>query len=252
MSLPHSSRFSTTIEHRVPLGLGGEAALERHEQPRLEALRRLEQRRDDRAVLERHAEQVRDQVRDLGDLLRPARRRRRRPGSCRGSRRILADDEPEPRGQRARDRTIRVRVLVRDRRSARSTFGCLVSTRAASSLDDPALAHAGLADDHREAEVAVHRTRDRRAPAAARSQAARPVNRGRRSYALPVTIVRSPSPSPKSAGSNAGRAVERGRASVPSGFGADRSPAAGVWLIPGHRHGDMARPIRDARADAAP
>jgi len=53
----------------IAIALGGEEPLERHEQPGLEALVRAEQRRDDRAVLVRHAQQVRDQVSDLGEPL---------------------------------------------------------------------------------------------------------------------------------------------------------------------------------------
>ena len=137
-------------QHRVLLGLGGEQALERHEQPRLEALRRIEQRRDDRAVVERHAQQVRDQVRDLGDARRRRRPRRRRPGSCRGSRR-----DPRRRRRRtarsARARSDRRRARSRPRcPTARSRRGCCAADARDQLADDAALAHAGLADDDRE------------------------------------------------------------------------------------------------------
>ena len=161
MSCSQSSRFSTTSMTGRRSALGLEQALERHEQPRLEPLRRVEQRVDDRAVVERHAEQVRDEVRDLGHPLRLDDLGDAGLDLVAALRRILALQEAEVRGQRARDRPVGVRVLVGDPRQ--HEHGRIRRAGPRDQLaEDPALAHAGLADHHGERQLrAAHRTRDR-------------------------------------------------------------------------------------------
>ena len=173
---------------------------------RLSAMNRRASRRcgdsssgvDDRAVVERHAQQVRDQVRDLGDARRPARPRRRPPGSCRGSR-------PDPRRARgrtarsARARSGRRRARSRRRRpAARCTFGYCVRARAISSPSMRLLPMPGSPMTTANASRRLLRTRLSISSCSCSIAAARPVNFGRRSYGVAaVMTVRSPSPSPK-------------------------------------------------------
>jgi hypothetical protein len=159
-------------QQRVALALGGEEPLERHEQAGLEALRRPEDRRDDRAVLERHAQEVGDQVRDLGQALGVDDLGELDAELVAAHLRVLAGDEPEPRGQRARDRAIGVGVLVGDtvEQPGRRVLG---ADPRHQLVDEAGLAHAGLADHDGEPDVAAaERLRGQRVELAQRGGAA--------------------------------------------------------------------------------
>ena len=194
-------------EHdRAALGLGGEQALERHEQARLEPLRRLEQRR-------------------------------RRPGCRRTARAAGARSGARPRRRAAAGTTSATPAWILSRLSAGSSPGTrpkrAVSARAigpyacAFSSATPVqhehvrvrrprardrarrpcrlLPMPGSPITTANASAPPRRTPCRSAPGAARSRALRPVNRGRRSYGRGRDDRRSPRPrrsSPSSIGSN--------------------------------------------------
>ncbi len=145
------ARLLDVLDHeheRLAIGVRGEEAAQRQERAGLELLRRLDQRADHRAVLERDVEQLREQVRDLGDA---------RGGQDLGDPGLdlvaalglgLADDDPEARAEEADDRAVGgvdVGGAGPHLGGGRDRGGGL-----AQLADQAALAHPGLADHDRE------------------------------------------------------------------------------------------------------
>ena len=139
-------------DQRPALGVGGEEAAQGQERAGLELLGRAGQRADHRAVGERDPEEVGDQVRDLGD---PGRRQDLGDAGLDAVAGLvvgLARDQAEAAGEQPRDRAVGGALV--GRAGPDLDLGMPLAGGAGQLGDQPALAHARIADDDREGQAA--------------------------------------------------------------------------------------------------